>query len=480
MLRSAISCGVLLALLSVIDAATLTLELAASTSGSGPALSGTRESSVNQTIELPEPGEFKCESFQSIQPVDETFFTVSWDPVSLPNGTVLTLYNNSDCTGPFNVMALFQPTGPFTVVPGTNNSGSATVFGSFLSLNFHVPVEGGVLPDGFYNLYSGPPYNDFQNSYTGCAQYLSGGINNSTVSFAQTDNNSGLQEFLFTLVEAPDMYTISIPRGRNGATALLSAPACDANPQTAYLINATSANATEETTWVLSSVGPTMRSNSNFGFLANITSLARLNNPCPSSNGTSLGVVAKTAAFSSGGGQSCGIEDAAYLIPGASAEFRNRSTSESGGWAVLPVTPAYCYGNPYTQCYPGYGVYSRTRASLLQAQTRKMGLADIARIFQHELLSLLEATDLAALACASKDLNVTVYESPLAIWEAAARRFLPEPHPLDQPATRHSIQAALQDYSDATHNIRIRKKDKATRQTSCKESIYLLDFRGKL
>ncbi|KAK9809429.1 hypothetical protein WJX73_006352 [Symbiochloris irregularis] len=109
-------------------------------------------------------------------------------------------------------MALFQPTGPFTVVPGTNNAGSAAVFGAFLSLNFHVPLEGGVLPDGFYNLYSGPPYNDFQNTYTGCAQYLSGGINTSTVSFAQTDDATGPQEFLFTLVEAPDMYTISIPR----------------------------------------------------------------------------------------------------------------------------------------------------------------------------------------------------------------------------------------------------------------------------
>lgn len=76
------------------------------------------------------------------------------------------------------------------------------------------------LQDGFYNLYSGPPYNDFQNSYSGCNQYLSGSSSNSSVTFAATDNNSGLQEFLFQLVEAPDMYTIGIPRQADDANVL--------------------------------------------------------------------------------------------------------------------------------------------------------------------------------------------------------------------------------------------------------------------
>ncbi|KAK9802913.1 hypothetical protein WJX73_005752 [Symbiochloris irregularis] len=88
------------------------------------------------------------------------------------------------------------------------------------------------------------------------------------------------------------------------------------------------------------------------------------------------------------------------------------------------------------------------------AAVPKMGLPDVVRILDHLLLPLLDARAVSLLACTSRELRQAVYGSSPAIWEAAARRSLPEPHPLQQPATRSSIQASLQAYADATRNIR--------------------------
>ena len=126
---------------------------------------------------------------------------------------------------------------------------------------------------------------------------------------------------------------------------MLAAPACDA-PEAVTLV--LYGNATAETTWVLSSVGQTT-ANSAFGFVANITSLARLNGACAANNATSLGV--EPVPSGPDGplyGSQCNIEDRPFLIPGANVSF----DSNAGGWALLPVSPSYCR-NLYGQCAPG-------------------------------------------------------------------------------------------------------------------------------
>ncbi|KAK9794617.1 hypothetical protein WJX73_010523 [Symbiochloris irregularis] len=90
----------------------------------------------------------------------------------------------------------------------------------------------------------------------------------------------------------------------------------------------------------------------------------------------------------------------------------------------------------------------------LSRRPHQMGLPHVARILHHLLFPLLDASALAALACTSTELRAAVYETSPAIWEAAARRSLPQPHPLQQPATRSSIQAALQAYAHATRTVK--------------------------
>ena len=72
----------------------------------------------------------------------------------------------------------------------------------------------GNLQDGYYNLYTGAPYSDLQNSlsYSGCGQLLSASTGNNSLSFVDYDDKTGLQQFQLQLVKSPDQYTISIPR----------------------------------------------------------------------------------------------------------------------------------------------------------------------------------------------------------------------------------------------------------------------------
>lgn len=63
-MKAAIYIGVFYAIFCLGSAAPLALSLVASSAGSGPATTGTVQNSFNQTIELPDPGQFKCESFQ--------------------------------------------------------------------------------------------------------------------------------------------------------------------------------------------------------------------------------------------------------------------------------------------------------------------------------------------------------------------------------------------------------------------------------
>ena len=46
---------------------------------------------------------------------------------------------------------------------------------------------------------------------------------------------------------------------------------------------------------------------------------------------------------------------------------------------------------------------------------------DVASILQRVILPLLEARDLAALACTSRELKQLAYDQPASVWEAAAR-----------------------------------------------------------
>ena len=148
-----------------------------------------------------------------------------------------------------------------------------------------------------------------------------------------------------------------IHRGRDGQPAMLAAPTCSDQSQRVTLVP--SGNATADTTWVLSSVGPTRRRSSTFGFAANITSLARLNGACPNANATTLGVVDKPIGTSGLDVGSCSIQEGARMIPGVDVKFDlDGRTNPVGGWAILPVQPAYCSGNAYSQCYPDSILFS--------------------------------------------------------------------------------------------------------------------------
>ncbi|KAK9813682.1 hypothetical protein WJX73_003333 [Symbiochloris irregularis] len=67
---------------------------------------------------------------------------------------------------------------------------------------------------------------------------------------------------------------------------------------------------------------------------------------------------------------------------------------------------------------------------------------------------LLDARDLASLARSCKAFKLLTREIAVSVWESAAKRHLPKPHPMAQPATRASIDQALQAYATARTNVR--------------------------
>ncbi|KAK9792273.1 hypothetical protein WJX73_006458 [Symbiochloris irregularis] len=95
---------------------------------------------------------------------------------------------------------------------------------------------------------------------------------------------------------------------------------------------------------------------------------------------------------------------------------------------------------------PGPLRQSGLRASAERAGQRSVdtcGLLEMSSVLQHVLLPLLGARDIAALAQVSRELRSLVYQAPVSVWEAAAREFLPRPHPLGHPSTRAGIQETL-------------------------------------
>ncbi|KAK9812418.1 hypothetical protein WJX73_009228 [Symbiochloris irregularis] len=69
------------------------------------------------------------------------------------------------------------------------------------------------------------------------------------------------------------------------------------------------------------------------------------------------------------------------------------------------------------------------------------------------VLPLLGANDLAALLCTSRELRRIVNDAGPSIWEAAARRFMGQPHPLQPNPSRACIDQALRTYAAAQRNI---------------------------
>lgn len=131
-------------------------------------------------------------------------------------------------------------------------------------------------------------------------------------------------------------------RGRDGNPGMLASPACDASEAVTLVPYA---NATAATTWVLSNVSQET-SAAAFGFLANITSLARLAGACAENNATSLGVQTVSQGPQGYDYGSCQIEDGAFLIPGVEVQV----AGTVGGFGVLPVSPVYCQYAPEGSC----------------------------------------------------------------------------------------------------------------------------------
>lgn len=125
---------------------------------------------------------------------------------------------------------------------------------------------------------------------------------------------------------------------------MLQSPPCDDTSQAVAL--APLGNATEDTTWVLTSVR-SQYSRSTFGFIANITSLDRLNGNCAANNASSLGVHFKPLPPGGIDFDTCYVDDGAFLKAGAEVNFE--FGVRSGGWALLPVSPTYCFG-PFMEC----------------------------------------------------------------------------------------------------------------------------------
>ncbi|KAK9809460.1 hypothetical protein WJX73_010190 [Symbiochloris irregularis] len=308
-------------------------------------------SNYNITIDLPSPGQYSCVSLQGVaHDASEAFTYLQYDPkAGLGNGSQLTLFNTSTCSQPLETWSFFNTESPYTMLPGISASGSINSdngFEGFLSFQFRRPIPEGPILDGYYSMFTGGVYSDSENSfnYQGCNELLGASASNDSLSFVESDDHTGLQQFLFQLVEAPDRYTISIPRGRGNRWGMLAAPACDSSEAVTLV---PFANATRESTWVLSSVQQEPSPNP-FGFLANITSLARLQGACPSDNATSLGV--QTLPITTVTNSTCMVQNAPYLIPGAEVSFE--AGVMMGGWGLLPVSPVYCQA-PFGECYPG-------------------------------------------------------------------------------------------------------------------------------
>ncbi|KAK9809448.1 hypothetical protein WJX73_009131 [Symbiochloris irregularis] len=223
----------LLAALLVCSAATalgasVTLDLQKCSCGTGNALSSSTGSDSNLTVALPAPGEYSCVSLENIGPQNETFYAVSFDSSALPSGTQVTIYNTTKCTQQLQTWTLYNSASPYTIIPGSINKGNLySDTDTFLSLQIHVPIPDGPIEDGYYQMYTGGRYSDLMNSglYTDCGNLLSASADNDSLSFVNTDDISGLQQFQFELVKAPNQYTISVPRGRGYNPAMLASPA---------------------------------------------------------------------------------------------------------------------------------------------------------------------------------------------------------------------------------------------------------------
>ncbi|KAK9809417.1 hypothetical protein WJX73_004205 [Symbiochloris irregularis] len=323
----------------------VTLNLQKCSCGTGNAHASDTGSDNNVTFALPAPGEYFCLSLEKLGRQNETFEAIS-NTLALPSGTQLTIYNATNCTQQVETWSLYKSTSPYAVIPGSVNPG--TLFSNtdtFLSLQIHVPLPADPIEDGYYQVLTGGEFsdlgNEYSNLYTDCGNFLSASASNDSLSFVNSDGITGLQQFLFQQVKAPNHYTISVPRGRGYSPAMLASPACDASEAVTLV---PLANATAETTWVLSSVQQ-QSANHGIGFLANITSLARLQGACAENNATSLGVQPILQGPGGPDYNSCGIEDNAFLIPGAEVQFTSDYPIIMGGWGLLPVSPAYCqYG----------------------------------------------------------------------------------------------------------------------------------------
>ena len=134
---------------------------------------------------------------------------------------------------------------------------------------------------------------------------------------------------------------------------MLAAPPCSDPLDSVILVPY--ANATADTTWVISTVNQSTAL-AGFGLTANISSLARIEGACAANNASSLGVQTVPAPADGYTFDSCSIEDGAFLLPGANVTFgQNEGFANAGGWALLPASPSYCggsYGPVGGQCNP--------------------------------------------------------------------------------------------------------------------------------
>ncbi|KAK9802732.1 hypothetical protein WJX73_004593 [Symbiochloris irregularis] len=79
-----------------------------------------------------------------------------------------------------------------------------------------------------------------------------------------------------------------------------------------------------------------------------------------------------------------------------------------------------------------------------------MSLLELGEVLQAVVLPLLSIREIVMLANSCRHLRSLAYGAPASVWEAAARQYLPKPHPLAQTVSRQSIQRALQTYSDTS------------------------------
>ncbi|KAK9813696.1 hypothetical protein WJX73_003996 [Symbiochloris irregularis] len=83
-----------------------------------------------------------------------------------------------------------------------------------------------------------------------------------------------------------------------------------------------------------------------------------------------------------------------------------------------------------------------------------LSVPEMVTAFQDCVAPLLDARDLGALACTSTTFKQVIDALAVSVWETAARRHLPEPHPVVQPPTQEGSRQALQAYSGTIQNLR--------------------------